>query len=62
MVYSFEDIAGKADWEGGLDEALSWFSVREVPEEIRDLWQKAKDLKIALNAKLDEISEFLPED
>ena len=61
-IYTYEDIAGKAEWEGGLDEALDWFKPEEVPEEIRGAWQEARDLKVQFKAKLDQINAFLPED
>lgn len=61
-VSSYEDIAAKAEWEGGLDETLDWFKPGEVPEEIRAAWQEARDLKAQLEAKLNHIGTFLPED
>jgi hypothetical protein len=60
-VATFEDIAGKAEWEGGLDEALDWFEPDEVPEEIRDSWRDAKNMKRMLEAELKHIGTFLPE-
>lgn len=61
-VSPYGDIAAKAEWEGGLDEALDWFEPDEVPEEIRDAWREAKALKQQLAAKLERIGTFLPED
>lgn len=61
-VYSYEDIADKAEWEGALDEVLDWFKPEEVPEEIREAWRTARDLKAQLETQLDQISTFLPED
>ena len=61
-IHSYEDIAGKAEWEGGLDEALDWFKPEEVPEEIRAAWREAQGLKAQFEAKLDQINAFLPED
>ena len=62
MIYSLEDIADKAEWEGGLDEALEWFDPEEVPVEIRQLWRAARDLKKQLDGVLDDINFWLPED
>lgn len=61
MAISYEDIAAKAEWEGGLDDALDWFKPEQVPEEIRIAWQEARDLKVQFQAKLSEIDAFLPE-
>jgi hypothetical protein len=60
-VRSYEDIAAKAEWEGGLDEALDWFKPEEVPEEIREAWRTARDLKTQLQTQLGAINAFLPE-
>jgi hypothetical protein len=62
MSYTYEDIAAKAEWEGGLDEALDWFDAEEVPKEIRGAWQDAKDLKSRLDSQLDYIWTFIPEE
>lgn len=56
---SWDDIDAKAQWEGGLDEALDWFGVTEVPVEGRPLWAKAKRQKAALAATLHQLEEFI---
>lgn len=62
MTYTYEDIAAKAEWEGGLDEALDWFKPEEVPEKIRSFWTTAQAHKKRLEFFLDQIAEHLPED
>jgi hypothetical protein len=59
--YTYEDIAAKAEWEGGLDDALDWFQPEEVPEDIRTKWHLAKVAKKVLEDLLDQIGEYLPE-
>lgn len=58
MPVSYEDIVAKAEWEGGLEEALEWFKVDEVPQDIQELWERAKKLKADLEYGLDEIVEI----
>lgn len=59
---TYEDIRDKAEWEGGLDEALDWFEPEEVPSEIQLLWASAKLAKKHLEYSLDLLHNHFPED
>ncbi len=60
--YSYEDIAAKAEWEGGLDEALDWFKANEVPSEIALHWESAKQAKKAFDEALNNLWAKFPEE
>lgn len=60
--YSYEDIAAKAEWEGGLGEALDWFEANEVPSEIALHWESAKQAKRAFERALDSLWAEFPEE
>ena len=62
MTYTYEDIASKAEWGGGLDEALNWFDVKDVPEDIRAEWRTAKTLKRQLDESLGYLADLFPEE
>jgi hypothetical protein len=62
MSYTYEDIAAKAEYEGGLDEALDWFEVDEIPEDIRMAWTTARAHKLRLEHFLDKIWTHFPEE
>lgn len=62
MTYTYEDIAAKIEWEGGLDEALDWFEPEEVPAAIRVEWDVARALKRQFNEALDLIWSHFPEE
>lgn len=61
-TYSYEDIAAKAEWEGGFDEALDWFKPNEVPSEIALHWESAQVAKRAFNEALDHLIDKFPEE
>lgn len=61
-TYSYEDIVAKAEWEGGLDEALGWFKPNEVPSEIALHWESAQMAKKAFNEALDSLWSKFPEE
>jgi len=54
-----EDIASKAEWEGGLDEALEWFQDNEVPADLHRLWGSARSQKDDLENTLQAIVAVL---
>ena len=58
-MYSKEDILAKADWEGGLDEALDWFDSTEVPEPVREMWIVARSIKEFFQFVLEAIGSWL---
>lgn len=60
-IYSYEDIAAKAEWEGGLDEALEWFQANQVPLAIQSLWSTAKSQKDDLVNTLQYIENIMVE-
>ena len=53
---SYEDIAAKAMWEGGLEEGLAWFKPHEVPEEIQELWNLARNTREELEELTDKLA------
>lgn len=61
-TYSYEDIAAKADWEGGMDEALDWFKPNEVPSEIALHWESAQVAKRAFNDAIASLEAKFPEE
>lgn len=54
---SYEDIWSKAIWEGGIDDALEWFKPHEVPEEIQELWNLARNTREELEELTNKIAE-----
>lgn len=58
-ITPYEEIAAKAEWEGGWYEVLDWYRENEVPEDIQLLWGRAKRLKDDLKSVLDEITTIV---
>lgn len=57
-IWTLEQMADKAEWEGGVIALAEWgIKVEEVPESIRDLWV---DVQRGI-AAAEEISLLLPE-
>lgn len=59
MSVTLEEIADKAEWEGGLDVALNWFEPSAVPEEIRQDWIRARSLKRDLDEAIERIQDVM---
>lgn len=61
-TFTYEDIAAKAEWEGGLAEALDWFKPNEVPSELALHWESAQMAKQAFNEALFFLLKKFPEE
>lgn len=62
-LWTAEDIANKASWEGGLHELFDWgFSPEKVePGPLQDAVKGAYDAFMVLDSALFELEKLLPE-
>lgn len=61
-VFTYEELAGKIDWEGGVAATISYgIKVDAVPEALRGKWATATKLEHELSDLCDEIEDLIGE-